>query len=60
MFHNSDMFQSILIKIDQNMSELWDIMCKNIIWTLVRLLVLLYETESSNWGSNPHVSGRTD
>jgi len=59
MFHNSDMFRSILIKIDRNISELCDIMCKNIIWTLVRLLVLLYEMESCE-AVTRHVPGRTD
>ena len=32
-----------VIKLDQNMSEFWWIVCKNIILTLVNLLVLKYE-----------------
>jgi len=32
-----------MIKIDRNMLELWRIVCKNIILTLVRWLVLLGE-----------------
>ena len=32
-----------MIKIDGNMLRLWQIVCKNIIWTLVHLLVLSYE-----------------
>jgi len=32
-----------MIKIDRNMSELWQILCKDIILTLVHLLILLRE-----------------
>jgi hypothetical protein len=32
-----------MAKLDRNMSDLWQIVCKNIILTLVRLLVLLCE-----------------
>ena len=33
-----------MIKIDWNMSELWQVVCKNIIVTIVHFLVLLCET----------------
>jgi hypothetical protein len=32
-----------MMKIHRNMSELWQIVCKNIVLTLVHLLILLYE-----------------
>jgi len=35
-------------QIDRNMSKLWAIVCKNMICTLVYLLVLLYEMLSQN------------
>ena len=37
-----------MIKIDRNMSELCKIVCKNMICTLVHLLVLLHEMQSQN------------
>jgi hypothetical protein len=37
-----------MIKIYRNMSELWEIVCKNIICILVYLFVLLYEKTSQN------------
>jgi hypothetical protein len=38
-----------MIKIDWNMSESWQILCKNVIWTSVYLLDLLYELFVIAW-----------
>ena len=37
-----------MTKIDRNVSELWEIVCKNIISTLVCFLVYIYEIPSQN------------
>jgi hypothetical protein len=42
-----------MIKIDRNMSELWEIVRKNMICTLVYLFVLLYEMPSQNTETPP-------